>query len=633
MCLSTVWSLYREINEVGTITLVLWGFTICAILFAIIAGYSTFQEKYIQAPHNAFEDPGKVFASFWIAARYAVYDFTGYYDVNFVGKEVQEPSKNIPVACVTTCCVVAMVFFLVDVAVIGSLEWEGDEGYVKNVLDDDASANYIMATFCQTHINREFAIFFTLIVCITIFGSCFSFMIGLAQIPYTAAKDGYFYAFLAHEHERYKGLQDYSLLFVGGLSTIFCFLSLDLVIEGMLTMQLALQFMGQGWGLIWYRYFLPEEEQEFGDFSVPLFPIPNIIQLLVFGMILCTTQSVVTGFGEANPLLEIAIGFIVAGIVMYLLWARSKAFWPFADEYDKFEEELDHMIVFHDDYEHELKTIRKKVKEKDKEIERLKQKTKGVTAKMNQVDEQIDDAILKLGQEEYRILSLLRKIVLTESKTSELLVKLSDREKELHETKQENNDLEYKTEMISKWWSHSDERNFDMNKIKQKKSDTIQTGIFEGLPVTEWTVDEVFHWWRVTLPPRAQRHIELVKECQLTGHDLLSVDEEMLEQYGMKKVVSYQVLKQIDLLKRSVESEQRYTPSIRSKDHRSALSDSQGDMVNSDGSRVKADPSKDSPKEENAPRLARNVTRSAPADRKPTEEQDGTTKRTRSEFR
>ena len=57
-------------------------------------------------------------------------------------------------------------------------------------------------------------------------------MIGLAQIPYTAAKDGYFYAFLAHEHETYKGLQDYSLLFVGALSTIFCFCDLELVIEG-----------------------------------------------------------------------------------------------------------------------------------------------------------------------------------------------------------------------------------------------------------------------------------------------------------------------------------------------------------------------------------------------------------------
>ena len=107
-----MWSLYREIDEVGTITLILWAFTIAAILFAIFAGYSNFDSQYIQAPSDAFDDPGKAFASFWIAARYAVYDFTGYYDVNFVGNEVQNPSKTIPIACVTTCCVVAMVTFL-----------------------------------------------------------------------------------------------------------------------------------------------------------------------------------------------------------------------------------------------------------------------------------------------------------------------------------------------------------------------------------------------------------------------------------------------------------------------------------------------------------------------------------------
>merc|ERR1719433_2042856 len=226
MCIAAVWALYREIDEVGTITLVLWAATIAAILFAIIAGYTTFDPEYIQTPPDAFDDAGKFFVSLGVAARFAVYDFTGYYDVNFVGKEVQNPTVNIPIACVTTCCVVAMVFFLVDVAVIGSLEWDPDKGgYVELVTSESEAANYIMALFCETHISRLAAVIFTLLVCITIFGSCFSFMIGLAQIPYTAAKDGYFYAFLAHEHEVHKGLQDYSLLFVGGLSTIFCFLS------------------------------------------------------------------------------------------------------------------------------------------------------------------------------------------------------------------------------------------------------------------------------------------------------------------------------------------------------------------------------------------------------------------------
>jgi len=331
MCVITIWSLYRQIDDVGTITLILWAFTIAAIIFTLIAGFISFQSKYIKTPPDAFDDGSKFFVSMAVAARFAVYDFTGYYDVNFVGNEVQSPAKNIPIACVATCCIVAMCFLLVDIAVIGSLNWDPDTGgYVELVTSGAESSNFIMALFCETIISREFAIFFTFIVAITIFGSCFSFIIGLAQVPFTAAQDGYFYEFLSHQHEEYKGLSDYSLLFVGALSAVFCFVELEIVIEGMLTMMLFVQFMGQSWGLIYYRYFVAKEDQETGPFSIPLFPIPNIIQLMIFGFIFITTDTYVIG-GNV-PLLEIALLFLLAGCGMYMLWAKAKKFWPYAKE-------------------------------------------------------------------------------------------------------------------------------------------------------------------------------------------------------------------------------------------------------------------------------------------------------------
>merc|ERR1712156_391490 len=132
-----------------------------AIAFAIIAGYSFFDSEYIATPPDAFSDGTQFFLSMGVAARYAVYDFTGYYDVCFVGEEVQNPSENIPIACVVTCVVVAMCFFLVDIAVIGSLEWDpmaDPPGYVELVTSGADSANYIMAHFCETHVSRGFAI-------------------------------------------------------------------------------------------------------------------------------------------------------------------------------------------------------------------------------------------------------------------------------------------------------------------------------------------------------------------------------------------------------------------------------------------------------------------------------------------
>jgi len=560
MCVATVWALYREIDEVGTITIVLWAATMAAITFAIVAGFTTFDSKYLQMPDDAFEDGGKFFMSLGIAARFAVYDFTGYYDVNFVGTEVQNASKNIPIACVTTCCVVAMCFFLVDVAVIGSLEWDPSKGgYVELVTSGSNSANYIMALFCETHISRAFAIFFTIVVVITIFGSCFSFMIGLAQIPYTAAKDGYFYAFLAHEHETYKGLQDYSLLFVGTLSTIFCFCDLEIVIEGMLTMQLLLQFMGQGWGLIWYRYFVPVEEQEEASFSVPFFPIPNIIQLVIFGFIFLTTETYV--FHGGAPLMEAALVFLAMGVVGYLLWAVSKGLWPFEDKtFDgSDEEELDHMIIAHDNYQDECKTLQKQLEEKNMEYESLKERTLSVRTTLRKKDNELNSNVRQLGVGEFKILSLTRKLGDVLNLISDKNSDLVEKEIELQTVHQATTELQSNIKKLNSTYELEDMSESDVHRlnVKQKYSRRQQIKV----DIANWTHVETERWWQINLKGECRKYLHIVSDSNLTGMELLAITDEMLLDYGMEPRLRQYVLKKIRQL------EAQWTESIDTKLH------------------------------------------------------------------
>lgn len=542
MCIGTTWALYREIDEVGTITLVLWAFTIAAILFAIIAGYTTFQSHYIETPPGAFDEPARFLVSLGVAARFAVYDFTGYYDVCFVGKEVKNPRENIPIACVVTCVVVAMCFFLVDIAVIGSLEWDPAKGgYVELVTSGADSANYIMALFCETHVSRGFAIFFTIIVVITIFGSCFSFMIGLAQIPYTAAKDGYFYVFLAHEHATMKGLSDYSLLFVGGLSTIFCFLELEIVIEGMLTMQLLIQFMSQGFGLMYYRYLVHEDDQEEAGFSVPLFPIPCLIQLTVFGFIFSTTDTYV--FHGNSPLLEVAMAFILMGVLCYFLWARQNGFWPYAspDELDSEDEGLDHLVVYVDDgdYNDEFGVLKKRLFMKEEEIERLKKLDSESAEMVATRSADLKNTENALTQKAYRIEQLFKKYELQEVKLNELIDQLADKEKEVTDAKMENANLRRKlSELQYKFGIPDSSSDYGPGDVEEEN---------EG--VMGWGVNEVIPWWRENLPKGAQDFIPVVEECHLTGKDLIELDKEMLEQLGIKKLLVMKILKQIEPLR------------------------------------------------------------------------------------
>jgi len=543
MCLATTWALYREIDEVGTITLILWAFTIAAITFAIIAGYASFKPKYIEAPSNAYADGSRFFISLGTAARFAVYDFTGYYDVCFVGEEVQNPSENIPIACVVTCVVVAMCFFLVDIAVIGSLEWNpmaDPPGYVELVTSGADSANYIMAIFCEQMISRDFAIFFTIIVVITIFGSCFSFMIGLAQIPYTAAKDGYFYVFLAHQHPTMKGLSDYSLLFVGGLSTIFCFLELEIVIEGMLTMQLLIQFMLQGFGLMYYRYLVHEDDQEEAPFPCPAFPIPCIIQLVIFGFIFSTTDTY--AFHGNAPLLEVALSFIIMGVVCYMLWARTNGFWPYgAEALDSDEEGLDHLVVYVDDgkYNDEFGMLKKRLAFKEAEVDRLKKLDSESHDLVQNRASDLKNTEEALDNKAYRIEQLFKKLELQESKLNELMDQLADKEKEVTDAKMENAQLRRKLGALQ----------FEFG-ITESSSDEYGPGDSDDEDgVLGWGVNEVIGWWKENLPKGAQDFVPVVEECHLTGKDLIELDKEMLEQLGIKKLLVMKILKQIEPLR------------------------------------------------------------------------------------
>lgn len=86
---------------------------------------------------------------------------------------------------------------------------------------------------------------FTLLVVFTIFGSAFAMMVGYVSIPKAAADDGYFLEWFSHVHPTRAGLADRSLLVFSATTALFCFVRLELVIEGMLTMRLIIQFAAQ----------------------------------------------------------------------------------------------------------------------------------------------------------------------------------------------------------------------------------------------------------------------------------------------------------------------------------------------------------------------------------------------------
>lgn len=312
-CFFTIAILYRDISIVGKTTLVLWAVTLFSIAFTVIAGFSHFDSDNLKIPPGAFSNVGKIAVGIGAGARIGVYDFSGYQDVCQMGDEVKSPRRNLPIACTWTFYVVCVVYFAVYLAILGYLPWQDVVAQLESGANE---SNYIMAMFCERMISKGFAVFFVIVVTITIFGSCFSLVLGYVNVPFAAARGGYFFSIFGHEHPTKQGLADYTLLTLGTLSALCCFLNLGDLLEVLMVPRLLLQYVAQTVGLMMIR---PKYKGMPDVYRMPLYPLPPIICIIGFSYCFFTTDNWIVMGGK--PLLEIVIVHAALGVAAFFLWS------------------------------------------------------------------------------------------------------------------------------------------------------------------------------------------------------------------------------------------------------------------------------------------------------------------------
>eukprot|EP01063_Lacrimia_lanifica_P015924 TRINITY_DN22579_c0_g1_i1.p1 TRINITY_DN22579_c0_g1~~TRINITY_DN22579_c0_g1_i1.p1 ORF type:complete len:470 (+),score=133.29 TRINITY_DN22579_c0_g1_i1:61-1470(+) len=314
LALLTLWLLYRDGESVGAITVALWVGTLAAIGMTLYVGVTNAVPGRL---HQEVTVTPTFLLSMGAAMKFSVYDLMGYYDVCYIADQVERPHKTIPIACIFTCIAVGFIFIAVDCSVIAAMAPEA--------FADPASSVYIMSVFAEQHMGgRAVAVAFTALVAYTIFGSSFSLMVGYAQIPYVAAKDGTFFKQLAHVHPKIPDLPDYSLLLTGGMTVAFCWLSLDTLINGLIATRLIIQFVAQAIGLMLHRARHPGRSV----YRMPLYPLPCLVQIALFLFVFASTESYT--FQRATPVLEAALAVMVSGIAAFLALACVNRTWPYA---------------------------------------------------------------------------------------------------------------------------------------------------------------------------------------------------------------------------------------------------------------------------------------------------------------
>jgi basic amino acid/polyamine antiporter, APA family len=312
--LVAVFLLYRRITQIGRISKLLWLAVMGTIGWIIVAGLTHFDRvRAFSLPPGAFS----LSANFWLglgsAMLVATYDYWGAYNVCFLGGELKDPGKTIPRAVLLSILLVAGLYLLMNLSVLGVMDWH-------EVIAAAHSNNklYVFSTLMQRVYGPWAANLVTGLIMLTAFASVFSLILGYSRVPYAAALDGNYFKIFAHVHPVHH-FPHVSLLALGGAAVLFCFFPLTDVISALVVIRILLQFLLQAVGLIVLRIRKPDMPR---PFRMWLYPVPAILAIVGFAYIVVKRH---------NALQEIryAVVILIVGLVIYFVRAWHNRDWPF----------------------------------------------------------------------------------------------------------------------------------------------------------------------------------------------------------------------------------------------------------------------------------------------------------------
>jgi fructoselysine transporter len=295
--------LYRKIETIGKISVVMGSIVVLTILWIIISGLMHQQHPVQLMPSG---EASFFTYAFWAAVGQAsvktVYSYLGYYNVCHLGGEIKRPEINIPRSIFISIAGITVLYLLMNISVMGVIRWQ-------SVLEGD---KYLVSSFMESIYGHKAGVIITVLILCIAFSSLFAVVLGYSRVPYAAAVDGNFFKVFSKLHPT-KNFPYISLIFLCALGFIFSlFMKLSEVISSILAMRILIQFIAQGIGVILLRKRFGEKNLPFKMF---LFPLPVIISILIWLFLFVSTGW----FALWGSL--IALG----GVVVYFLVRVQKA--------------------------------------------------------------------------------------------------------------------------------------------------------------------------------------------------------------------------------------------------------------------------------------------------------------------
>lgn len=320
--------LWRRIDSIGRITVVMWTIMIVSVSAVILAAFTHFDASMaFDWPANAIDlGNGTFWLGFASGLTIGIYDYLGYNTSAYLGAELKNPGRVLPRATVFAIFAVMMIYLGMQIGVLGVIDWH-DMVDTSNI----ASQSVASAVLEQT-LGKGAANVITVLILITAFASVCAGLLGGSRVPFDAARDGVFFRSFAKLHPKHDfpmvGLLVMGLITASGfvfarhIGTSASHPPLAVLISLLTTVMVIVQAFAQIAAVVVLRRRQPNLAR---PYKMLLYPLPCVIAAIGW--------AVIYGYADkANPgvhPIEWSLGWVALGLVSYLIWSRVEKVWPF----------------------------------------------------------------------------------------------------------------------------------------------------------------------------------------------------------------------------------------------------------------------------------------------------------------
>jgi amino acid transporter len=309
VCALITFLLYRPIRTVGQLSVIMLAVVLVAMFWVIVSGVVHMNTAMaFDFPPGAFHLSKAFFYGLASATLIAMYNYGGYSNITYLGGEVKNPTRNIPRAIVLSVLVVAVLYLLMSVVIIGTIPWR-----------DAAVSHAAVSEFIGKLYGSRAASVMTGLILAATLGGIFTLSLGYSRILYAAGAEGNFFQVFGRVDPEGR-FPTVSLLAIAALAIPMCWFSLERLVSALMIIQIVFQFVPQVIAIFAIRIYRKEIVRPYGMW---LYPIPGMIALVGWIYVAATPDQ--------RQYLGSALVLLAFGLAAFLMRARAVRLWPFSE--------------------------------------------------------------------------------------------------------------------------------------------------------------------------------------------------------------------------------------------------------------------------------------------------------------